>query len=158
MILLYRHQQHHNVTIIKQTNEDFFINICTSHFICNVCVWEGARDRTETSIFWSPLIWPATLCVSRSPDAPPQAQRPTLLGAGFLYCISSTTSLGPTQSGAPSPFGLVWLSLPHLVYNSSDLQLQPTWLLSWLSYVIVRAHSVSYSIFEIACLIVIKRK
>ena len=24
----------------------------------------------------------------------------------------------PTQSGAPSPFGLVWLSLPHLVYNS----------------------------------------
>ena len=24
----------------------------------------------------------------------------------------------PTQSGAPSPFGLVWLSLLHLVYNS----------------------------------------
>ena len=24
----------------------------------------------------------------------------------------------PTQSGASSPFGLVWLSLPHLVYNS----------------------------------------
>ena len=24
----------------------------------------------------------------------------------------------PTQSGAPSPFGLVWLSLPQLVYNS----------------------------------------
>ena len=24
----------------------------------------------------------------------------------------------PTQSEAPSPFGLVWLSLPHLVYNS----------------------------------------
>ena len=24
----------------------------------------------------------------------------------------------PVQSGAPSPFGLVWLSLPHLVYNS----------------------------------------
>ena len=24
----------------------------------------------------------------------------------------------PFQSGAPSPFGLVWLSLPHLVYNS----------------------------------------
>ena len=31
--MLYSHMQHHNDTINKQTQEDFFINICTSHFI-----------------------------------------------------------------------------------------------------------------------------
>ena len=84
---------------------------------------------------------------SFSRAAQPEAQRPTLLGDGFLYCILSATSLdpnssgaprtpsawhsfpyhilsatylqlSPTQSGAPSLFGLEWLSLPHLVYNS----------------------------------------
>ena len=35
----------------------------------------------------------------------------------LLHPISNFS--GPqTPSGAPSPFGLVWLSLPHLVYNS----------------------------------------
>ena len=47
---------------------------------------------------------------SYSRAAQPEAQRPNLLGDGFLYCILSATSL--------HPFGLVWLSLPHLVYNS----------------------------------------
>ena len=79
---------------------------------------EGAGDRTETSIFWPPLLWPATLCLSRSPDAQPEAQRPTLLGDGFLYCILSATSLDPNSSEPQGPFGLVWLSVPHLVYNS----------------------------------------
>ena len=43
----------------------------------------------------------------------------TLLGAGFLYCILSASSLDPNSSGLPEgPFGRVWLSLPHLVSNS----------------------------------------
>ena len=51
--------------------------------------------------------------------AQPEAQRPTLLGDGFLYYILSATSLDPNSSGVPeSPFGRVWLSLPPLVYNS----------------------------------------
>ena len=40
----------------------------------------------------------------------------------------------PTQSGASSSFGRVWLSLPHLVYNS--VRSLTVWLLSWLSYII----------------------
>ena len=44
----------------------------------------------------------------------------------------------PTQSGAPSPFGRVWLSLPHLVYNSVRSLTATVWLLSWLSYIIVQ--------------------
>ena len=97
----------------------------TSQFICKgskrllkVCMWEGAGDRTETSIFWPPLLWPATLCLSRSPDAQPEALRPTLLGAGFLYCILSASSLDPNSIGGHEPLWLVWLSLPHLFYIS----------------------------------------
>ena len=44
----------------------------------------------------------------------------------------------PTQSGGPSPFGLVWLSLPHLVYNSVRSLTQLSLLLSWLSYIMVQ--------------------
>ena len=81
-------------------------------------MWEGLGDRTETAIFWHPLLWPSTLCLSRSPDAQPEAQRPTLLDDGFLYCILSATSLDPDSSEPQGPFGLLWLSLPHLFYNS----------------------------------------
>ena len=65
----------------------------------------------------------------------------------FLFSWCSTGGLGPTAgcwlsllhlisifSGpqlirAPGPFGLMWLSLPHLVYNTirSSTQLPPPW-------------------------------
>ena len=80
----------------------------------------------------TPLLWPATLCLSRSPDAQLEAQRPTLLGDGFLYCILSATSLDPNSSEPQGPFGLMWLSLPHLVYNSAR-SLTGTQIVSWLS-------------------------
>ena len=41
------------------------------------------------------LLWPSTLCLSRSPDAQPEVLGSTLLGTGFLYCILSATSLVP---------------------------------------------------------------
>ena len=46
----------------------------------------------------------------------------------------------PNSIGVPEgPFGRVWLSLPHLVYNSvRSLTGTATWLLSWLSYIIVQ--------------------
>ena len=44
----------------------------------------------------------------------------------------------PTQLEAPSSFSLVWLSLPHLVYNSIRSLNGTVWLLSWLSYKIVQ--------------------
>ena len=98
--------------------------IFTSHFIVrvrkgllNVFVWEGAGDRTELKYLDPPLLWPSTLCLSHSPDVQPEALGSTLLGAGFLYCILSASSLDPNSIRAPEgPFGRVWLSLPHLVY------------------------------------------
>ena len=126
--------------------------ICTSHFIARVrkgllkvCVWEGAGDQTETAIFWPPNLWPSTLCLSRSPDAQPEALGSTLLGAGFLYCILSASSLDPNSSGLPEgPLGRMLLSLPQLVYlrlqlslelqlNCNSTQLPPTVLTSVLT-------------------------
>ena len=47
-----------------------------------------------------------------------------------LLCI-------PTQSGAPSPFGLVWLSLPHPVYKLRPISnCLDFWC--WLSYIMVQ--------------------
>ena len=100
-------------------------------------------NRTET--FWPPLLWPSTLCLSRSPDAQPEALGSTLLGAGFFTASSQQLLWSPNSIGVPErPLGRVWLFLPHLVnnYGSSSAatgrRTQLSWLLSWLSYIIIK--------------------
>ena len=75
-------------------------------------VTQGLRVRrswrpNRTEIFWPPLLWPSTLCLFRSPDAQPGVLGSTLLSAGFLFCILSTTSLVPKlhrgSRGLPRP-------------------------------------------------------
>ena len=84
-----------------------------------VCVWEGAGDRPETAIFWPPFLWPSTLCLSRSPGLLNLRPRGPLCWVMAFFTASYQHLLWtPIQSGALSPFGLVWLSLPHLVHNS----------------------------------------
>ena len=61
------------------------------------------RPNRNCSILTPPLLWPSALCLSCSPDAQPVAQRPTLLGDGFLYCILSASSLEPNSSGPQWP-------------------------------------------------------
>ena len=129
-------QQHNNKDVHKKTSLEKY---CTSHFIVrvrkgllNVCVWEGVGDRTETAIFWPPLLWPSALCLFRSPDAQPEAQRPTLLGDGFLYCILSATSLDPNSSGPQRPFGLKWLYLPHFAFYFSNSNCNSDFCLDWV--------------------------
>ena len=70
---------------------------------------EGVRDRTELQHIDPPLLWPSTLCLSCSPVL--LNRRP----GGSAFC---------------------WLSLPHLVSNSSGPQL--TDFLSPPSYIIVQ--------------------
>ena len=68
---------------------------------------------------------------SRSLDAQPEARGLSfLLSAGFLYHILSPT-------GLLTHFGRVWLSLPHIFSNSSELQLPD--FLSSPSYIIVQS-------------------
>ena len=99
--------QNPNDTIIK-TQEDFFINICTSHFIVRVrkgySRFYGERElETERNCNILPptLMAVGVVPFSFSRAAQPEAQRPTLLGDGFLYCILSATSLDPNSSGFP---------------------------------------------------------
>ena len=90
----------HNDIMIKDERRLLY-KICTSPFICNVCVWEGAGDRTETAIFWPPLLWPSAFYLSRSPGL-----------------------LNPRPSGpAAQLYAGWWLSLLHLISNFSGPQL-----------------------------------
>ena len=92
-------------------------------------MWEGAGDRTELKYF-DTHSYGRQRCLSRSPDAQPEALGSTLLGAGFLYCILSATSLVPKLHRGS--LGRMWLSLPQLSPTG-------TWTpLSWLSYIIVQ--------------------
>ena len=52
--------------------------------------------------------------------------------ASYHQLVWSPNSLGVSEG----PFGWVWLSLPHFVYNS--VRSLTVWLLSWLSYIIVQ--------------------
>ena len=125
MFVLSSHMQYHNDTINKQTQEDFLRKIYTSHFIVRVrkgysrfyCERELETEH-NCNILTPTLMAVSVVSFSFSRAAQPEAQRPTLLGDGFLYCILSATLLDPNSSGPQGLFALMWLSLPHLVYNS----------------------------------------
>ena len=110
----------------------------------------GSCKPNRIAIYWPPLIWPSALCLSRFPDAQPEARGghsagslycilsptglvpklhrgfrgPLLLGGGFPYHILSPTRLISHSLGVPrAPSAGWWLSLPHLVSNFSGPQL-----------------------------------
>ena len=150
--VLYCYLQHHNDTINKQTQEDFFNKICISHLIARVrkgysrfAVWEGVGDRRETAIFWPPPLMAVNVvsfsfsrCSTGGPEAhsawwwlsllhfisnfsgpqtPSEFPRPLRPDVGLPTTsrLSPSPTLTRTHQGPQGPFGLVWLSLPHLV-------------------------------------------
>ena len=79
----------------------------------------GSWRPNITAIFWPPLLWPSALCLSRSPGL--LNRRP----GGPLYWVMAFFTASyqhvlrtATHQGPEGPFGLMWLSLPPLVYNS----------------------------------------
>ena len=75
------------------------------------------RPNRNCNILTPTLMTVNVVSFSFSRAAQPEAQGLTLLGDGFLYCILSASSLDPNSIGGPDSLGLVWLSLPHLVYH-----------------------------------------
>ena len=75
------------------------------------------ENRTETAIFWTHsygrqrCLFLVLLMLNRRP------WDPLCWVMAFFTASYQQILWTPTRSGAPSPFGLVWLSLPHLVYN-----------------------------------------
>ena len=98
----------------------------------------GSWDRTETAIFWPHSYGPqrcvflVLLMLNRRPRGP------LCLVIAFFTASYQHLLWTLIQAGAPRSFGLVWLSLPHLVYNSVRSLTATVWLLSWLCYIIVQ--------------------
>ena len=65
-------------------------------------------------------------------DAQPEVLGSTLLGAGFLYCILSASSLDPNSSA--------WCGFPYHISSITPTICNSTgtWLLSWLCYIIIQ--------------------
>ena len=117
----------------QQTQEDFFINIFVpltllqgfqkgySGFAC-----EKELEIEHNCNILTPLLWSSTLCLSRSPGLLNRKPRAHFAWwwLPLLHLISIFS--GPQLIRSPSPFSLVWFSLPHLV--SLPLQLSATQL------------------------------
>ena len=117
--------QYHNDTIIK-TQEDFFRKILYFSLYCKgskrlfkVFMVRGSwRPNRNFNILTPTLmagnvVFLVLLMLNRRPRGPALCWVLAFFTASYQHLLWT-----PIQSGAPSPFGLVWLSLPHLVYNS----------------------------------------
>ena len=87
--------------------------------MCGVPLWEGAGDRTETAIFW-PQTYGRQRCaflvllmLNRRPWGP-LCWVMAFFTASYQQLLWSPNSIRVPEGS----FGRVWLSLPHLVYNS----------------------------------------
>ena len=86
--------------------------------LLKVCVWEGAGDWTELKYFDPKVMAVSGVSFSFSRAAQPEAQGPICWVMAFFIASYQHLLWTPTHQGPNGPFGLMWLSLPHLVYNS----------------------------------------
>ena len=78
------------------------------------------RPNRNFNILTSTLMAGNVVSFSFSRAAQPEAQRPTLLSDGFLYCILSASSLDPNSIGGPKPLwpGVAFLTTSCLLLRS----------------------------------------
>ena len=154
--------QNHNDTIIK-TSDTVLRKIYLSLYLKGLCVRGSWRlDRTAT--YWPHSIGHNRVSFPFSWAAQPGAWGPVSLGAGFLYRILSPTRLIPNWliGDLKAPTTGCWLSLPHLVSNSSDRQLSigglrtpfagcwlslPHLISNWLNFLCTDLYNSSMSTF-----------
>ena len=144
-------QRHYDKGWAKTSLEKY-----TSQFIVTFACERELVTEQNCNILTPTLLAVSVVSFSFSRAAQPKAQGLSfLLSAGFLYYILSATSLDPNSSGAPrapppgflchilsatsldpnsigdpeGPFGLAWLSLPHLVSNSNCLTSCLDWII-----------------------------
>ena len=118
--------QYHNDTINKQKLEDSLEKYIPLNLFARFekVVWgstvRGSWRLNINCTILTPLLWPSALCLSRFPAL--HNRRPW--GPALCWMMAFFTAsyqqllCAPTQSGAPNPFVMVWLSLPHIVYNA----------------------------------------
>ena len=123
----------------RKTSEDFFTNIYLSIYCKGskrlfkvFTVRESWRPKRNCNILTPTLMAVNVVSFSFSRATQPEAQRPTLLGNGFLYCILSATSLDPNSSGAPRAPS-AWRSFSYHILSATFLQTVPNCLTSVLT-------------------------
>ena len=95
----------------------------------------GSWRPNITAIFWPPILWPSTMCLSCSSDAQPEPWGPlcwmlAFFTASYQHLLWTSNSIGIPGG----PLGRVWLSLPLLVSNRLPLNWHwPELQLYWLS-------------------------
>ena len=100
------YMQNHNDTRNKQRSEDFFKKIHLSLYckvrkgLLSVYCERELETEQNCNILTPTLLAISVVSFPFSRAAQPEDQRPTLLGAGFLYRILSPTGL-QTPSGIP---------------------------------------------------------
>ena len=133
-----------------KTSDTVHKKIYLSLYLKGLCVCErGSWRPNRTATYWPPLLWPSALCLSRSPDAQPEAQGPTPMDAGFLYRILSPTDL-VSKNSLQTGLQINWIPIFTELYNSSIAHsISPH---NWPSVCVTSA------VLGMACLIVIERK
>ena len=105
-------------------------------------MWEGVVRPNRTATYWPQLLWPSAF-LSSSPRLLNQGPG----GPASLGHVPQSSNFSPTttaQSGAWGGHSAgCWISLPHVVSNSSDLQLtdflsSTDWISCALSNIIVQ--------------------
>ena len=123
-----------------KTSKDFLKkNIPLTLFERVVCVSESWRPNKDCKILTSPAPPDIAVCRSRSPGLLNRGPGgPASLGHVLIPESSHQLVWSPNSLGVPrAPSTGWWLSLPHLVSNSSNLQL--THFSSSPSYIIVQS-------------------
>ena len=139
--------QHHNDTIIKTDAGRLLYKYMHLSLYCKgskrllkVCVWEGAGDRTETVIFWPPPLVAVNVVSFSSSRCSTGGPGVHSVGCWlFLLHLISNFSDPQTPSGFPRAPS-VGCGFPYHISSSSvsNSTGTATWLLSWLSYIIVQ--------------------
>ena len=101
----------------RRTQKDFFIKIFTL-FVrvqkgCMGFYCERELEIEQKLQYFDPKLMAVDVVSFSFSDAQPEALGLTLLGAGFLYCILSATSLDPNSSGPQAPSA--WCGFPYLI-------------------------------------------
>ena len=107
--VLYSHLQHHNDTIIKRAKTSLTKYVLLTllqgfeKVIQGLMVRGGWTPNINCYIL-TPLLWLSALCLSRSSALLNRRPwGPALCWMMVLYCILSTSSLGPNSLGDPGP-------------------------------------------------------
>ena len=129
----------------------------TSHFIVRLRVWEGVGDWTKTATYWPPLLWASALCLSRSPGQLSRRPRGPLCWLRAFSTASCHQRISKHHRGSRGPL-LLCGGFPYHILSPTRLisnSLTSCFIELYDSSI---AHSITHSIFGMACLIVIKRK